>query len=315
MSGDYLWDGSGEPDPEVARLERLLAPLRYESPGAKLATPRRGKRRLLVALAVAALVLVGAGLALWWYAWPRGEAWDVEILAGSPRVNEDPLSDGSRLRRGQWLSTDDNSRAELAVARIGREHIEPNTRVQLLDTRLTEHRLHLERGRMHARIWAPPRLFYVDTPSAEAIDLGCAYTLEVDEQKRTFLHVEHGYVALNYKGKELIVHAGAVCETRPDRGPGTPHDEECTVAFRKALSQVDFEAHHGNALTTLLAEAKPGDAFTLWHLLSRVTAEWELCRIHDRLAELSPPPADVTRDGILRLDAKMLESWKQSIGW
>ena len=34
---------------------------------------------------------------------------------------------------------------------------------------------------MSARIWAPPRLFYVNTPSAVAEDLGCAYTLEVDD--------------------------------------------------------------------------------------------------------------------------------------
>jgi hypothetical protein len=25
---NYLWDGSGEPDPEIEQLERLLAPLR-----------------------------------------------------------------------------------------------------------------------------------------------------------------------------------------------------------------------------------------------------------------------------------------------
>ena len=28
MNDDYLWDGSEPPDPEIQRLERLLAPLR-----------------------------------------------------------------------------------------------------------------------------------------------------------------------------------------------------------------------------------------------------------------------------------------------
>ncbi len=27
---DYLWDRSGEPDPEVAALEKLLAPLAHD---------------------------------------------------------------------------------------------------------------------------------------------------------------------------------------------------------------------------------------------------------------------------------------------
>ena len=32
MGDNYLWDGSGEPDPEVGRLERLLTQFRSERP-------------------------------------------------------------------------------------------------------------------------------------------------------------------------------------------------------------------------------------------------------------------------------------------
>ena len=35
MSADldrYLWDGSGAPDPEVARLEHVLGPYRHDAP-------------------------------------------------------------------------------------------------------------------------------------------------------------------------------------------------------------------------------------------------------------------------------------------
>ena len=74
-----------------------------------------------------------------------------------------------------------SSRAQIAVSSIGNVDIDENTRVRLLETRPTEHRLELARGKMSARIWAPPRLFFVDTPSAVAADLGCAYTLEVDD--------------------------------------------------------------------------------------------------------------------------------------
>lgn len=31
-SDDYLWDGSGEPDPEIQRLEAVLGKFRYDSP-------------------------------------------------------------------------------------------------------------------------------------------------------------------------------------------------------------------------------------------------------------------------------------------
>ena len=32
QSDDYLWDGSGEPDPEIQKLEGLLGKFRHDSP-------------------------------------------------------------------------------------------------------------------------------------------------------------------------------------------------------------------------------------------------------------------------------------------
>ena len=38
MTDRYLFDRSGEPDPEIERLERLLRPFRYERRGAPAMT-------------------------------------------------------------------------------------------------------------------------------------------------------------------------------------------------------------------------------------------------------------------------------------
>ena len=73
--------------------------------------------------------------------------------------------------------------------------LEPNTRVQLVEARGREHRMSLERGTIHARIWAPPKLFFVKTPSATAVDLGCEYTLQVDDAGAGLVHVVLGWVA------------------------------------------------------------------------------------------------------------------------
>ena len=67
-------------------------------------------------------------------------------------------------------------------------------------------------------------------------------------------------------------------------------------------------------LGILLVDARKNDALTLWHLLSRVS---DAARpgVYDRLAVLAPPPAGVTREGILRLDRQMLDSWWNSLGF
>src|SRR5260370_38926693 len=46
MSNDYLWDGWGEPDPDVERLEALLGGLRSAAPPPALPVPRIRSKNL-----------------------------------------------------------------------------------------------------------------------------------------------------------------------------------------------------------------------------------------------------------------------------
>ena len=294
--------GHSQPTPTASRLRGLWFPSSV------------GRQRA----AFAGLLLLAAlcGMAGWVYYRSTRPAWEVARLAGSPVIDSRRISGRGKLGVGEWLETDAGSRAELKVANIGEVEIEPGTRVRLLETRLTEHRLELERGRISARIWAPPRLFFVNTPSAVAEDLGCAYTLEVDDRGRSLLHVTSGWVALQLKDRESVVPAGAACATTPETGPGTPFFEDATETFLDALSRFDFEDGGADALSTVLDHARPRDTLTLWHLLPRVEGE-ERRRVYERLAAFAPPPEGVTRDGVLRLDAPMLESWKDQLetGW
>jgi len=268
-------------------------------------------RRRVFAPAFAALLVALAAGGAWLYLRAQRPGWEVARVEGSPRVSSTLINDRGRLRVGEWLETDAASRAEIAVANIGQVEVEPNTRVRLVETRLTEHRLELQRGTLHARIWAPPRLFFVNTPSAVAADLGCAYTIEVDDEGRGLLHVTSGYVALETEARESIVPAGAACLTQPGAGPGTPFFEDAPEALVKALARFDFENDRA-ALDAVLDGARARDTLTLWHLLSRVPAD-DRGRVYERLAALAPPPAGVTREGVIGLDRAMLDAWKDGL--
>jgi hypothetical protein len=261
-----------------------------------------------LAAGLALLFMLGAGSA-WFYLRSTRTTWEVARLAGAPSIDDDRINSTGRLGIGEWLETDANSRAQIKVADIGQVEVDPDTRIRLVETRLTEHRLELARGRMHATIFAPPRLFFVDTPSAVAADLGCAYTLEVDDAGRSTLHVTSGWVAFETKDRESRVPAGAACLTQPGIGPGTPFFEDASEQFLDALSKFDFDGGGAGVLRVVLNEARPRDTLTLWHLLARVEgAERE--RVYERLAALAPPPASVTRQGIMLLDPGMLYDWK-----
>jgi hypothetical protein len=263
-------------------------------------------------VAVATLVFVIGGM--WFLMQTRQSAWPVARLAGAPQIGAQRLMANGQLQVGEWLETDDSSRAKISVGMIGHVELAPQTRIRLLNTRLTNHRLSLARGKIHAEIWAPPRIFFVETPSALATDLGCEYTLEMSDDGFGRLHVTRGYVALENKaGPESVVPAGAFCEIRPGMRPGTPYSENASDTLRAALAQFDFANGGSETISTVLAEAREADSFTLFHLLFRVVPA-ERGRVYDRMVEFVSPPPGVTRAGVLQGDKRMLEAWADKFG-
>jgi hypothetical protein len=142
-----------------------------------------------------------------------------------------------------------------------------------------------------------------------AVDLGCAYKLEVDDAGNSKLYVTSGYVSLERGALESIVPAGAFCFTRHGQGVGTPFFASATPELGAALMRFDFEGGGAASLATVITEARAEDTLTLWHLLPRVNKE-ERARLFDVIASFVAPPEGVTREGVLRLDKKMLEAWR-----
>lgn len=237
-------------------------------------------------------------------------SWNVETLAGMPKVGNS--FESGKLMVGEVLETDANSKAKIQVANIGNVEVAPNSRVKLIRTNSTEHRLSLEKGELKAKILAPPRLFIVDTPSAVAVDLGCEYTLEVDKDGNGKLHVTGGFVALEKDGRESIVPAGAMALTKKRKGIGTPFADDSSAVLQNALYKFDFENGGSEALQTIIKESNLYDSLTLWHLLSRVE-KTERGKVFDALTVQVKSPAKVTREGILKLDRKMLDAWWKEI--
>ena len=296
MNEDYLWDKSGEPDPEVERLEKLLSPLGYKRSAAPV-LPFPQRRRVALMLAAAAALLVVTGVV--WTLWQRSRpAWQVAALDGKPSIQ--------RLARGQSLSTDAGSRARMDLNDVGEVELEPNTRLSVIAIKKDEHRLALDHGTIHALIWAPPGRFFVNTPSAQTVDLGCEYTLNVDRSGAGLVRVSVGWVAFENDGRESFIPAGAACVTRPSKGPGIPYYEDASQSLKDAVDRFDANSDEA-AAAVIIAEARPRDAISLWHLLRRVKPA-DRARVYDRLAQFITVPPDVTREGVLGGNPQMIDS-------
>ena len=152
MKHDYLWDGSGKPDPEIERLENVLGRFRHrgaasEFPESQLPEPHfpemvpkpsvhRARRRWFwrVAALATAAAIVGV---VWILLRPPRPAttpqagWEVARVAGTPRV-------GTRLL-GEATGT-----GKLAV---GQSRLEDSLHPQICDIAAQPRRAAIRRAR------------------------------------------------------------------------------------------------------------------------------------------------------------------------
>ncbi len=336
---DYLWDRSGAVDPEVAELEEVLGALRFQRsmPAVDPPTTRPAPSKLLW-LAVAA----GVAFVVWgWMAREgaevappvarmalptvqlsatvaatqgpsaplAGPAWEVTALGGQPTCDGKPVTASTRLERGQWLQTDESSKARVEVAGLGTLELEPGSRLRLVASREHDRRVELAVGKLRAVIAAPARVFTIEAPNVRFVDLGCEYELEVSEDGSSRLRVELGWVAAEGKDRTVVVPAGSQCEVAADGTPGLPLRRAASAPYVAAAR--DF-ARASEGLFVLLGQAQTGDVVTLFNVLGRVALA-ERRGVFDRLVELagiSPPDAEA----VLRLDKSALEAFGRQLG-
>src|SRR3974390_265716 len=232
---------------------------------------------------------------------------DVAMLEGAPQIGSQILSDNhvaSKLQVGQTLVTNSDSRASISDKALGEIKVDPNSRVRLLESGERRKRIQLEVGTIHAAIWAPAGQFVVDTPSAVAVDLGCAYTLQVTPDGSGTIRTTLGWVGFRLNEGDSFIPAGAMCSTRPGSGPGIPFFEDASPSFREAIARFNSSPKNSHdrddALADILSQARTRDALSLWHLLSRTEGAARK-NVYDRLATLVAPPSGVTRGGMLSL--------------
>ena len=193
----------------------------------------------------------------------------------------------------------------LQVGNIGHVTL-PNASVRILRASITEQRMALLRGTMHAEISAPPRLFIVETPSGTVVDLGCAYTMTVDSLGNTTITVTAGWVSFERGSVHSLIPAGMTAIAR--KGAtfiGTPVRDGAPDELRAAVRAYDA-APSDSSLGTVLGAAARADAVALWHLVQRSEGAAR-SRVVTKLIALAPLPDGVTRDAIERADPIAME--------
>lgn len=218
---DYLWDKTGKPDPKVQRLEQLLAPFAYDG------RPLRAAARRWVFWVTGLTAAVAA------IAW-------IDVFFSPRAVALIKQSDGVQLHRNSVIRTGDDQEV-LRLEDLGVITVEPNSVLHVKRLKRDRTRLHLDRGRLHALVYlnARPRFFEVGTPATTCVDLGCQYTLAVNDEGDAHVHVRTGRVAFEDHGREIYVPSGAECFATKAQGAGMPRYTNTQPELRALIDKFD----------------------------------------------------------------------------
>jgi hypothetical protein len=144
MDNKYLWDRSGDPDPEVQKLEAILGTLRYQP--RPLEIPRNiqvGRRSFFPAAAIAAAIaLIAVVLGLWFGFYRRQAAPAVDARQTNPQVippqhDLRPASDNlpsqdAAVKRPKPAVIEQRRPAPLSLATARKQRRSPRTEIREL---------------------------------------------------------------------------------------------------------------------------------------------------------------------------------------
>ena len=306
----YLFDRTGAPDPQVAELERLLGRFRHRPAPLELErAPVQGRRAAAwraaaFALAAAALVaLIGLGP---WRARPAVPADGVRYelrgdASGTARL-------GDRIDAGAGGVAFD-------VGELGSVVLDPGARLRVEQLAGAEHGFFLERGALHASILAAPRTFQVGTPAGLSVDLGCVYSLEVEDDGGVRMAVQSGRIAFETAGRSVIVPAGARCSVAAGSAPNAPLFDDAEPTFAAAVRALEASTAPDEAPLAALAErARERDGLTLFHL-ARYAADGRVRAAAARALERACGAlAGASAEALSAGDPRAVQAWSLHLG-
>lgn len=311
---DPLWNPAETGDADLRRLRTLLAPYGAAARDVGEWTPRatargHGRRSVAAALAagLAASLVLYAGYA-WRLAWSDGKPWRVDASAAAAAP--------ARLAPGATLETGALESLTIAVARIGRIELSPQSTLRLVETRSGQHRVALDRGHLRARIWAPPGFFGVEAGAAEVVDLGCDFDVWKGADGRGTVYVRSGWVAYRLGARDVLLPSGFAMDFDAQRA-STPLRPDAAPAFVQAVRELERQFEAADPLPAaeladrVAAVATDADAFTL---LSLLTSHPSLARgaLYPRLARtLGVAVGPAHRAAWLAGEPSAIDAWWQ----
>lgn len=239
--------------------------------------------------------------------------WKVRTVTGSVVING-KVSLSERWDEGENLSIDELSKAVINIPKTGRMEVEPNSFLILLKAKDKSNRIKLLRGSIQIINTSLMPYLAIELNDAIIHDRGGTFSITTDNNSNAKISVDYGYLEIEQKGRTYYLDEGYICELRSSLHPGTPYKYDASELLKSEVAKFDYENGGDTSIEKIISEARESDLLTLLALIPRSSESYRSV-LFNKITAYYPPPPGVTLDGIIKLDAEMLERWWFEIEW
>jgi len=239
--------------------------------------------------------------------------WDVQLIDGTVTINGMANNSG-KISQGESLTTDSKSRIFVHIPLIGKLQIDTNTTIVLEKAKDGDNRVALKRGSFKIINSALMPDFTIVLNNSFIIDRGGVFSISADESDNIKVIVEFGFVEIGYKNESYYASEGYVCEIKNNFGPGIPYRLNASDTLKSEIEKFNYENGGTNSIQKIISAAHKEDILTLLSLIPN-TEQLQRQILFQVIANYFPPPPGVTRMGIIKADAEMINKWWEEIEW
>lgn len=260
-----------------------------------------------VILIIASGILLFAALAYYFYLNSLANSpWTVESINGTFELNGLKHTDAFWYE-GERLICPDSSLLQIIVPGEGRFELEEKSSVLLERAQKKNNKIFLEYGTLITDNKLGHLALTIKFGNNELHGNFASYKFYLSKGKGK-LCVFEGAVDINDK---IIINNNYMVKFY-NFSPGTPLRTDADKSFEYFVEQFDSGYLDSQTISGIIKSARPEDSISLLSILERSPLKYR-GELFQTVANFFPPPPDVTYDGIIHLNKKMLSGWKYEI--
>ncbi len=237
--------------------------------------------------------------------------WKIKTAEGMIFINGKANNTGT-ISEGESLLSSDSSKAEILIPRSGSIVVDQNTAIILEKAKDGDNRIKLEKGFVTIKNISEESDFTIDLKNCSVSDRSGEITVSVDESENAKISVNFGFTEISYNNESYFLNERYVCDIMDGKKPGTPYSSDAPDTLMKEIKNFDYNNGGENSVDNITSMARKSDMLTLLAIIPR-SSSLKRVTLFQTITNHFPPPANVTRRGIMKADKKMLHLWWEEI--